>query len=119
MGFIQVFLILTSNQANGQEEVEFPDADVAVNDDFGEDYDENYDNYDYDEKTYDYEHTCKCVCVSACVCPSPGAHDQLQPCCPWRRQPCCPLRRQPCYPPRRQPCSLSPTMLAVRMIPKG
>ena len=43
--------------SDAQEEVEFPDADVAAfdYDNNDVDYDEDYGNYDYEEKTYDYE----------------------------------------------------------------
>ena len=53
-GLTQVILSLA---VRGQDEVEFPDADVAIldeEDNYIEDYEEDY-NYDYDEKVYDYE----------------------------------------------------------------
>ena len=49
--------VILSLAVKGQDEVEFPDADVAIldeEDNYIEDYEEDY-NYDYDEKVYDYE----------------------------------------------------------------
>ena len=50
-------LVILSLAVRGQDEVEFPNADVSIlneEDNFIEDYEEDY-NYDYEEKVYDYE----------------------------------------------------------------